>query len=150
MPAVSWEVRHFCELQSKTLYELLALRSQVFVVEQSCVFLDLDGLDLHAFQVTGRIGDDLIACARILPAPVLEPGFASIGRVAVAQQWRHRGYGRSLMREALGALGQLGNRWPIKIIAQHYLEGFYRGFGFEPVGSVFLQEGQPHIAMVKH
>jgi ElaA protein len=84
-----------------------------------------------------------------LPVDIFDPGFVSIGRVAVARDFRGQGIGRTLVKRVLDAIAANGSTAPIKIIAQEYLEAFYRSFGFKTVGRAFLHDGQPHVPMVK-
>ena len=142
-----WHCLPFAELGVQRLYDALALRSEVFVVEQQCVFLDLDGLDRHTWHLLGE-GEDgrLQAYARLIP-PGLKGDDALIGRVVTAPWARGSGAGRALMTEALAACQRL---WPgraITLHAQAHLERFYAGFGFQPVGHNYIEDGIPHIEM---
>lgn len=144
-----WTCVPFAELGVQPLYELLALRSEVFVVEQHCVFLDIDGLDPQTWHLLGH-GDDgrLAAYARLIP-PGLKAPDAVIGRVVTAAAARGGGVGRALMTEALAQCGRLWPRQPITLHAQARLERFYAGFGFVPVGGPYLEDGISHQEMRK-
>lgn len=142
-----WHCLPFAELGVQRLYDALALRSVVFVVEQQCVFLDIDGLDPHTWHLLGE-GEDgrLQAYARLIP-PGLKGDDALIGRVVTSPAARGSGAGRALMAEALAACQRL---WPgrsITLHAQAHLERFYAGFGFQPVGHHYIEDGIPHIEM---
>lgn len=144
-----WTCVPFAELGVQPLYELLALRSEVFVVEQQCVFLDIDGLDPQTRHLLGH-GDDgrLKAYARLIP-PGLKAPDALIGRVVTAPAARSGGVGRALMAEALAQCGRLWPHQPITLHAQAHLERFYASFGFSPVGGQYLEDGIPHQEMRK-
>ena len=147
----AWSVARFDALSAQALYDVLELRSAVFVVEQACVFQDLDGFDARALHVTGRdraAGGALLAYARYLPAGV-KYAEASIGRVAVRQSARGTGLGHALMRRALDCAMQQGGPQAVRIGAQARLAGFYRQHGFEPAGDAYLEDGVEHIEMMR-
>jgi ElaA protein len=145
---VNWECKPFDELTNHELYEILRLRSEVFVVEQNCVFLDMDNKDQHALHLMGWMDVDLAAYVRILP-----PGLAyqepSIGRVVSSPKFRRTGIGRQLMEEAIRITTQIHGNQPIRIGAQLYLKNFYGSLGFEPEGNIYLEDGIEHIEMVR-
>jgi ElaA protein len=132
----------FDELDARTLYEILALRSAVFVAEQDCAYLDPDGRDLEpsARQVWVTQGGSVVATLRLLRDP---DGTARIGRVATAQRARSAGVAASMMRHAL-ALVPAGD---VVLGAQAYLEGWYRQFGFVRDGDEYDEDGIPHVPM---
>lgn len=138
-----WYERPFEELSTRELYAILALRSEVFVVEQACVYLDLDGHDPGARHLWAE-ADRVVACLRILP-PGAKFAEASIGRVVTAPAVRGAGLGRELMRRGLAAVGPV----PVRIAAQLYLERFYRDLGFARVGEPYTEDGIPHVEMVR-
>jgi ElaA protein len=128
------------ELEPATLYGILQLRSRVFVVEQECVFLDLDGLDLApgCLQLWVADGDGVVACARLLARSEGD----ELGRIAVAPGDRERGLGEALVRTGL----ELG-RPPLHLKAQARLRGWYERLGFEACGAEFMEDGVPHLPM---
>lgn len=144
---MDWQLKPFDALTPGELYALLALRSDVFVVEQNCVYLDTDGLDSIALHLWLPGTPHALAVARLLP-----PGScyaeASIGRVATAGRVRRTGLGRALFQRALDEVAQ---RWPgpVRIMAQSYLTKFYAEFGFLIQGDEFLEDGIPHFYMRK-
>lgn len=144
-----WTCVPFAALTVEQLYDVLALRSEVFVVEQNCVFLDIDGLDRKTWHLLGR-GDDgrLQAYARLLP-PGLKAPDALIGRVVTSPAARGGGSGRLLMSEALAQCKRLWPAQPITLHAQAHLEGFYGSFGFTPVGDQYMEDGILHQEMRK-
>ena len=126
---------------------MFRLRSAVFVVEQNCVFLDIDGVDPQCWHLLGYNGDELVACARFVPAGVkfAEP---SIGRVITSGDIRRTGMGRVLMAEAMRRAQEL---WPgrdIRIGAQAHLERFYNEFGFVKASEPYDEDGIMHIEML--
>ncbi len=139
-------VKHFSELSTHELYSLLRLRTQVFVVEQNCVYQDLDNLDQDAHHLLGFDGEVLVATARILKPGSHYPE-AAIGRVVTAQTHRNLGWGKTIFQAALRETQRLYPQLPIKIMAQSYLIKFYSAFGFAVVSEEFLEDGIPHVEM---
>lgn len=145
---VSFEARRFDELGGDVVYEVLALRQLVFVVEQACVYLDCDGLDRDALHVLGRAaGGELVAYARILPPGRAFPE-AAIGRVVTHPLARRLGLGRAVVERAIAILEADGPR-AIRIGAQRYLERFYRELGFEVASEPYVEDGIPHVEMLR-
>jgi ElaA protein len=151
MPALlSWTCVPFAALQVQQLYDALALRSEVFVVEQQCLFLDIDGIDPKGWHLLGH--DDagqLVAYARLLPPGVKAPEVV-IGRVVTSPAARGSGAGQALMREA-GL--QCERLWPghaVMLNAQARLERFYQGHGYVTVSEPYDEDGIDHIEMRKH
>lgn len=142
------QVKTFEELTKRQLYNILQLRSEVFVVEQDCVYQDIDGKDQKSLHVLGYKNDRLIAYTRIFkPGDYFEN--ASIGRVVVAKQERQYKYGIDIMYASIDAVKKHLNESIIKISAQAYLKNFYTKFGFKAIGEEYLEDNIPHIAMVK-
>lgn len=142
------KAKTFNELTKQELYSLLQLRSEVFVVEQDCVYQDLDGKDENALHVLGFKKDKIVAYTRIF-----KPGFyfkeASIGRVVVAKNQRNYKYGYAIMKASIKAIKSHFKTSEIKISAQCYLNTFYTNLGFKNIGESYLEDGIPHIAMIK-
>jgi ElaA protein len=149
MNGICWSLKTFSELTPFELYDILRLRSEVFVVEQQCIFLDMDDRDQQAHHLQGRLQDELIASVRILP-----PGLAyeepSIGRVVGSPRHRGIGAGKQLMQEAIAATITLYGPQPIKIGAQQYLKKFYEDLGFEQCSDPYLEDDIPHIKMIRN
>ncbi|YCI82687.1 GNAT family N-acetyltransferase [Enterobacteriaceae bacterium] len=147
---IHWQDLHHSELDVPTLYALLQLRCEVFVVEQTCPYLDIDGEDLvgENRHILGWRDGRLIAYARILKnGPDPEP--VSIGRVIVEGSVRGEKLGAQLMTHALASCQQ---HWPQKALylsAQAHLQPFYAGFGFQPVTPVYDEDGIPHVGMAR-
>jgi ElaA protein len=141
--------KKFSELTTTELYAILQLRSEVFVVEQDCVYQDIDFKDQKALHVIGIKNHKIIAYTRIFkPGDYFEK--ASIGRVVVAKNERINKYGYQIMNASIQAIQHFFNETEIKISAQKYLKKFYENLGFVMVGDEYLEDGIPHIAMVKN
>lgn len=149
MVDVKWEIKAFNELSLEELYSLLALRSEVFVVEQNCVYQDVDYKDSEAFHLMGTIDNQIVAYARIFSAGKYFEN-ASIGRVLVKENYRIQKIGHELMREAIVAVKMKFGTARITISAQSYLEKFYEQHGFSTVGDGYLEDDIPHIRMEKY
>ncbi|MGE6979700.1 GNAT family N-acetyltransferase [Kluyvera intermedia] len=147
---IRWQDLHHSELIVPELYALLKLRSEVFVVEQTCIYLDIDGDDLvgENRHLLGWKGDELVAYARILVSDeTVEP--VTIGRVIVSPAVRGERLGYQLMERALDSCQQ---RWPDRAVylgAQAHLRDFYAHFGFITVTDVYDEDGIPHIGMAR-
>lgn len=137
----------FEQLDNYTLYQMLALRSAVFCVEQNCVYQDADGKDQNAWHVLAYHQGQLAATCRILMPSESYADACSIGRVASSPAHRGIGVGEKLMQVAVAQCQQLFPDWPIRIGAQQYLEGFYQKFGFETISDSFLEDGIVHVTM---
>lgn len=144
---MKWDYKSFNDLTPTKLYAILKLRSEVFVVEQNCVYLDTDNKDQLSFHLSGWIGKDLVAYARILP-PGLAFEEASIGRVVTNPLYRKIGAGRELMLQAIERTINQFDVSAIKIGAQLYLLDFYTSLGFKISGPQYMEDGIPHIEMI--
>ncbi|MCZ8390696.1 GNAT family N-acetyltransferase [Achromobacter xylosoxidans] len=131
------------------LYAVLRLRSEVFVVEQNCVFLDLDGKDLlgQTEHLMAWENGELLAYCRLLE-PALNEGQAVIGRVITAPAARGTGLGHELMRRAKDEVARLWPGTPVYLGAQARLKGYYGGHGFVPVTDEYIEDGIPHVGML--
>ena len=151
--ALHWRCLTFNELTAAELYRALQLRAEVFVVEQACAFQDLDGRDGQALHLLGETthateGTALLAYARLLPAHTAFAE-ASIGRVVTAPVTRGSGLGHGLMRESIAELHRRWGEQPIRIGAQAHLQDFYSQHGFEPQGDGYIEDGIPHLEMLR-
>lgn len=144
---MEWTYKFFDELTTTELYDILWLRSRVFVVEQNCVYLDTDYKDQKSYHLMGKINNILVAYVRILP-PGLSYEEASIGRVITNPDFRGNGYGIDLMNLAIEKTLSQFNANSIKIGAQLYLHKFYSDLGFVQSGEEYLEDGIPHIEML--
>ncbi|MBP6181183.1 GNAT family N-acetyltransferase [Flavobacterium sp.] len=145
---LEWKIKPFEALTVYELYDILKLRSEIFVVEQNCVYLDLDGKDKLALHLFGEFDGKIVAHARLFKAGITFDN-ASIGRVTVDVNYRDRKWGHDLMREAIaGILSHFGES-KITIGAQLYLKKFYESQGFVQTGEMYLEDDIPHIEMQK-
>lgn len=149
MKSIRWEIKPFEKLTTIELYKLIALRTEVFVVEQNCPYQECDGKDLFANHVLGFDANEIVACARILPVGVSYSDGASIGRVVVDKAYRMHGVGIDLMNSSLQFCDAKYPKNNVIISAQQYLVAFYEKFGFIKKGTPYLEDGIPHIQMVK-
>ncbi|MEO1030816.1 MAG: GNAT family N-acetyltransferase [Bacteroidota bacterium] len=141
-------VKDFRQLTKRELYDLLQLRSEVFVVEQDCVYQDIDGKDQKALHVLGYKTDKLVAYTRVFkPGDYFDE--TSIGRVVVRESERQHKYGYDIMNASIKAIKQYYNTDTIRISAQTYLKKFYGNIGFKAKGEEYLEDGIPHVNMIK-
>ncbi len=145
---ITWICRHHTDLGKEQLYAILKLRAEVFVVEQKCVYLDLDGMDLtgDTCHLMAWQDETLVAYLRLLD-PIQQGGDVTIGRVVTAPSIRSRGMGHQLMEQALANAEKTWPDQPIYLSAQAHLQSYYSRYGFEPVGEVYLEDDIPHIGM---
>jgi ElaA protein len=146
---VTWMTKSFTELNVNELYALLRLRSEVFVLEQHCIFLDMDNNDQKAFHTIGFIGDEVVASTRLFDKNIMYDGYQSIGRVVGSPRHRGLGIGKALMQYSIQECERLFGKGPIKIGAQLYLKKFYSEQGFEQSGDVYLEDEIDHIPMIR-
>jgi len=145
---IRWQWCTLDELTGPEAYEVMAARSAVFVVEQNCVYGDLDGLDLQAQHLIAWSGTAVAAYLRVL-GPGARFRERSIGRVLTTATFRRTGLGRTLMLRALADLDTRFPGEPIRISAQAHLEPFYGAFGFTRASDNYLEDGIPHLAMLR-
>jgi ElaA protein len=149
--SLTWRFVAFDALTTRELYELLQLRSEVFVVEQACVFQDMDSADAQAMHLLGRLAEgpgQLLAYARCFAAGV-KFAESSIGRVVTRDDVRGSGAGHVLLQKAVACLTQQWGAQPIRIGAQARLQAFYQQHGFEAAGVPYLEDGIAHIEMLR-
>ena len=143
MPPVL-HIKWFNELTTDELYELLRIRSEVFVVEQNCVYQDMDGDDQKSVHLWLTVAEKVVALARVCPAGT-HMDEISIGRVITTE--RGKGYGKQVMIHAIDAAIEYFGATRIDIEAQEYARGFYEGVGFKQSSNTFMLDGIPHIKM---
>ena len=143
---INWKIKPFNELLIAELYSVLQLRSEVFVVEQNCVYQDLDGKDEKALHLIGTFDDKIVAYARLFkPNDYFEN--ASIGRVVIDQNYRDRKWGHEMMQQAIAGIQEHFGETKITISAQLYLQKFYETQGFVKTSEMYLEDDIPHIQM---
>jgi len=143
----NWFCKRFSELTTKEFHDVIQLREEVFVVEQDCPYLDVDGKDIDALHVFGTSGEQVIATARILPQGISYDE-VSIGRVVVSPNARGKGIGVELMKEVMYQIEKRFGAIPVRISAQTYLLKYYAEFGFQQEGEPYLEDNIPHIQML--
>ena len=144
---MNFEFKPYSDLTLDELYDILKLRSEIFVVEQNCVYNDLDDLDKNATHQFLKKNGEIIACSRLLKPETRFPEY-SIGRVVVKSTERRKGLGIQMMIEAKKYMQTVWKAPRIKISAQKYLQEFYLDLEFKVVGDVYLEDGIPHYEMV--
>jgi ElaA protein len=146
MNNITFTSKAFDELTVHELYAILNLRSEVFVVEQNCVYLDPDNKDQASYHIMAWENNTLVGTTRLVPAGISykEP---SIGRVVTSPGVRGKGVGRPLMEFSISTLYNLLGKTTITIGAQYYLSKFYSSLGFQPCSEVYLEDGIEHITM---
>lgn len=143
---LQFKIKPFNKLSLNELYQVLSLRSEVFVVEQNCVYQDIDGKDSKAMHVLAYYGDDLAAYCRVFkPGDYFEQ--SSIGRVVVSPKYRDKKWGHELMKQAIQTIEQVFHQKQITISAQQYLQKFYESHGFQQTSEMYLEDDIPHIEM---
>ncbi|OOV28770.1 GNAT family N-acetyltransferase [Flavobacterium sp. LM5] len=141
-----WQIKAFHDLTVDELYDILRLRSEIFVLEQNCVYLDLDGKDKKALHLFGTYEDKIVAHARLLSPGISFPE-ASIGRVVVDSYYRDKKWGHELMQNAIAGIASHFKETVITIGAQLYLKKFYESHGFVAISDIYLEDDIPHIEM---
>ena len=145
---INWEFKNFSELTLESLYDIMRLRQEVFVLEQNCPYLDADGKDIDSYHLLGYLNSELVAYLRIV-----NPGISfdelSFGRILTSKKIRGNGVGKLLMEEGIKQSKIIFGNIPNRISAQKYLKKFYNIFGFKETGKEYLEDGIPHIEMIK-
>ncbi len=148
MGDISFKIKSFEELSTSELYKILRLRAEVFIIEQACIYQDIDDKDQKAFHVIGYKNNEIIAYTRIFNMGDYFEN-ASIGRVVISEKERKYGYGHDLIKKSIQGIKEVFGTEDIKISAQCYLNRFYQKHGFKQIGEEYLEDGIPHIAMIR-
>jgi ElaA protein len=146
---MNWYVKKYDDLELDQLYDILALRISVFVIEQNCPYQENDGKDkkaVHLFAVNDK--NEYCACSRILP-PGISYKESSIGRVVVSSSYRKTGIGHELMQRSIDVIEQNWGKTGIRISAQQYLENFYSKHGFVTQKGPYMEDNIPHLEMLR-
>ena len=144
--AINWKIKSFNELSLNELYSLLKLRSIVFVVEQNCVYQDIDGKDEKALHLIGEYNNEIVAYARLFKSGDYFEN-ASIGRVVIHPEARDKKFGHEMMQQAIAGIETYFKETKITISAQLYLQKFYESHGFLKTSDVYLEDNIEHIEM---
>ena len=144
---IKWKEQVFNELNTKELYEISRVRSEIFVVEQEILYNDFDRKDYKAIHLSGFIEEELVAYARIFDKGDYYENYSGFGRVAVIEKERGNNYGKELVKKCVEVCKKNFDKQEIKISAQAYLEKFYIDLGFERRGEGYMEDGIPHCAM---
>ncbi|MGB1449226.1 MAG: GNAT family N-acetyltransferase [Flavobacteriaceae bacterium] len=145
---LSFISKSFDELTIVELYEILALRAEVFVVEQHCPYQDVDGKDINSLHVLGYLDNRIVAYGRVVEKGISYPDYISIGRIVTSPSVRNKKHGHALVDFALTVCHKNYPSQPIKISAQAHLEKFYNQHSFLATGEAYLEDDIPHIGMI--
>lgn len=148
MKNVVWKIKSFDELSVNELYEILKIRQEVFVVEQTCYYLDADGSDVMALHIWGDLEGETVAYCRVF-RPNIKYAEASVGRVLTHPKYRGRDLGKILMKIALQTIAIRFTTEEVRISAQDYLLKFYTDLGFKDTAKKYLEDGIPHTEMIR-
>ena len=148
MKEVVWKIKKFSELSTNELYGILKVRQEVFIVEQTCYYLDADGYDQVGLHIWAEKDDEIVAYCRVF-APGIKYNEASIGRVLTHPQFRSLKLGKTLIKFSLDVIEAQFRTQTVRISAQDYLLGFYKGFGFQDTGKKYLEDDIPHTEMLR-
>lgn len=146
---IEWHIKEFHQLSLDELYGILNLRNEVFVVEQNCVYLDTDYKDQHSLHIFLKDGKEILAYSRVYTSDT-NKGEISFGRILVKSSSRKRGLAKELLKRTLKCIEDTYGIKPVRIHAQCYLSKFYEEFGFVKSSEEFLEDGIPHVEMVKN
>lgn len=146
---LNWFVKSFADLSAKEMYQIFKLRQDVFVIEQDCLYADIDGKDEYAFHVLGKLDNEVVAYTRVFAKDDYMHSYCSFGRVVTSPKVRGQGKGHELIAQTLKYIDRAYPSVPCKISAQAHLESFYQQYGFIKEGHGYLEDNIPHIAMIK-
>lgn len=144
---MNWKIKKFNELNAEEIYKILALRNEIFIVEQECPYLDCDGKDFNAYHLFLEENGEIISYLRILEKGVSYDEIA-IGRVIVKKSHRKKGISRKMMLKAIEFIEKELSSTTIKLQAQAYLIDFYSSFGFKAISEEYLEDNIPHRDML--
>ncbi len=145
---IDWQIVPFEQLTLNQLYAVLKLRQDIFVVEQTCPYHDMDGLDQQCLHLMAYENNQLIAYTRLIPQGIAHQKYSAIGRVVISELARGRKLGFELMEHSIDALREIDATTTIKIGAQQHLEKFYSQVGFKTISDMYLEDDIPHIDML--
>ncbi len=146
---LNWHFKEFNELTSKELYDIFHLRVEVFMLEQNCLYNEVDGKDTKCSHLWCEADGQILAYCRIVPPNISYENTPSIGRVVSHPKYRHLKLGHQLMRHAIEIISNHFQTEKIQISAQSYLKNFYEKYGFKQTSEEYLEDGLPHMEMVR-
>lgn len=146
---MNFHVRAFNALEGLTVYKILKLRNEIFVVEQACIYQDCDGKDLEGIHFYAEEEGEILSYLRVLPAGVVHEE-VTIGRVVTNPDARGRGLSTALLKKAISYAKEQLHAKAVRISAQAYLLEFYGNLGFKPISESYLEDGIPHVEMMLH
>lgn len=146
---LTWQCAHFSELSAAQLYAILSMRSEVFIVEQNCVYQDIDGADIDCMHLIGWTSDQQVAAYMRIVPPGLKFAEVSLGRVITSNAARGTGIGKQLLSKGMAFIEATYPGQAVRIHAQAYLEKFYLSYGFATASDVMLEDGIAHYVMIK-
>ena len=148
MAEIIWNWQHFNDLSAAELHDIMAIRQQVFIIEQQCIYLDADNYDKESLHLTGRDGDGKIVVYARVNFPRSRFSDPSIGRILTARENRGLGLAREAIRRAIEKCREEFSPKIIRISAQQHLQNFYVDCGFSPVGKPYDEDGIMHVDMI--
>ena len=146
--SIVWKIKPFSKLSTEELYQILKIRQEVFIVEQTCYYLDADGYDQQAVHIWAEKEGEILAYSRVFE-PRIKYKEASIGRVLTNPNYRKNNLGKILIRFSINTIEARFRTQSIRISAQDYLLRFYSEFGFQDTGKKYLEDDIPHTEMVR-
>jgi ElaA protein len=147
--SLQYSIKHFNDLTTKELYDILKERINVFIIEQNCPYEECDDKDIEAYHILGKDTNNKIqAYCRLLSKGVSYEKYTSIGRVITSKECRGKGEGKKLMQFAIEQMIKIFPDYEIKISAQSYAIPFYAGLGFVVVGNEYMEDDIPHVGMI--
>lgn len=145
---ITWKCRFFTDLSNLELYKIIQLRSEVFIVEQNCVYQDCDDKDFKSYHYCGWEEEKLVAYSRLFDKGISYDDAASIGRVVTSHSVRGKKVGKELMLHSIEEVHRLFGEVPIRISAQRYLKRFYESFSFVQKSGIYMEDNIEHISML--
>ena len=146
--AINWNWYQFQQLSKQQLYDLLKLRQDVFIIEQQCIYPDIDGLDPNCTHLLGYDGEYLTAYLRLIPAEIHDSGNVTLGRIISLATKRGTGIGKSMMKQAMLYTTKHYPEQDVQLAAQYYLQAFYQKFGFSCISKPYDDDGILHVDML--
>lgn len=140
-----WYIKKFGQLTVYQLQEIYTLRIKVFIVEQACAYQEVDDMDIMSVHIFKKENDKIIAYARLIPYK----DKVHLGRVVVHPEYRHLGYAKELLLQILHYYEESYTGFPLHAQAQAHLQDFYNSFDFQSVSGVYLEDGIPHVDMIR-